>query len=86
MRHTGIHNTLICRSGQRICNGEGYENKEHGMIYNEQTNMVAAWKIGKQFQPSYKYSSIIELTQEVCYYSNIIISAQSNYCIKYAVV
>ena len=26
---------------------EGDENKEHAMIYNDSTNMVAAWKIGK---------------------------------------
>ena len=34
--HTGVQNTLICRSGKIICNGEGGENKEHGIICNEQ--------------------------------------------------
>ena len=64
--HRYTQHTLICRSGQRICNGEGDENKEHGMIYNEQYKHGGSMEDRENsFNHQYKYSSKIELTQEV---------------------
>ena len=45
---------------------EGGENKEHGMIYNEQYKHGGSMEDRENsFNHQYKYSSKIELTQEV---------------------
>ena len=45
---------------------EGDENKEHGIIYNEQYKHGGSMEYRENsFNHQYKYSSEIELTQEV---------------------
>ena len=65
-RHTGIHNTLICRTGRDNVMGKGVENKEHGIIYNEQYKHGGRMEnMENSFNHRYNYSSKIELAQEV---------------------
>ena len=62
---------------------EGDENKEHGMIDNEQCQQRGSVEDKENsWNHQYKYSSKIQLTQEVCYDTNI--AAQLNEFIRKA--
>ena len=54
--HRYTQNTLICRDGQSICDWEGDENKEQGMIYNEHGGNMEDRK--NSFNHQYKYTVV----------------------------